>query len=264
MSYILDALKKSEEERGQGKTPDVQTIHSASLAYRQDKKAWWPYVLIAAVVLNLAAIVYFNLHSKDAPEPAQRTATAVQPPAPVTARPTPIQTETPATARPAPAATAEHNTTGRTVTTEPPATTGAAMTSPAESINTGSPQTGTPQATQAQTAEAPLTEHKPTASSNDTPDSKPANATPAKKPEATITAYEDLPESFRKQLPVFRITAHVYSSNPQQRSVVINNNFMEEGEYVLDGLVLYEITPTGIILSYQDRLFYFNVVSGWQ
>lgn len=261
MSYILDALKKSEEERGKGKTPDVQTIHSASLAYRQDKKAWWPYVLIAAVVLNLAAIVYFNLHSKDAPEPVQQTATAVQPSAPV-------QAETPAAAapaaRPAPGATAEHNTSGRTVTTEPPATTGAAMTSPAESINTGSPQTGTPQATQAQTAETPLTEHKPTASSNDAPDSKPASATPAEKPETAITAYEDLPESFRKQLPVFRITAHVYSSNPQQRSVVINNNFMEEGEYVLDGLVLYEITPTGIILSYQDRLFYFNVVSGWQ
>ena len=49
-----------------------------------------------------------------------------------------------------------------------------------------------------------------------------------------------------------------------QRSIVINNNFLEEGEYVLDGLTLHEITPDGAIFDYKDIRFSYGVVSGWQ
>ena len=59
MSYILDALKKSEQQRGQGAIPNVQTVHSSSLNYRDEKKTYWPYILITAVILNLTAVVYF-------------------------------------------------------------------------------------------------------------------------------------------------------------------------------------------------------------
>ncbi len=59
MSYILDALKKSEQERGQGNIPNVQTVHSSSLNYANTKNTYWPYILIAAVLLNLLAIAYF-------------------------------------------------------------------------------------------------------------------------------------------------------------------------------------------------------------
>ena len=52
MSYILDALKKSEQERGHGGIPGVQTVHSSALSY-SSKKTYWPYILIAAVTLNL-------------------------------------------------------------------------------------------------------------------------------------------------------------------------------------------------------------------
>ena len=59
MSYILDALKKSEQQRAHGAIPNVQTVHTSSLNYRDEKKAYWPYILIIAVILNLTAIVYF-------------------------------------------------------------------------------------------------------------------------------------------------------------------------------------------------------------
>ena len=73
-----------------------------------------------------------------------------------------------------------------------------------------------------------------------------------------------LPESIKLQLPAIIISAHIYSTNPQQRSIVINNNFMEQGEYVLDDLILYEITSNGAIFDYQGMLFNYGVVSGWQ
>ena len=65
MSYILDALKKSEQQRGHGTIPNVQTVHSSSLNYRDEKRAYWPYILITAVILNLIAIIYFIIDKDD-------------------------------------------------------------------------------------------------------------------------------------------------------------------------------------------------------
>jgi len=69
MSYILDALKKSEQERGNSSIPSVQTIHSSSLNYA-DKKTVWPYILIAVLLLNFAAILYFVVVKDDDDAPA--------------------------------------------------------------------------------------------------------------------------------------------------------------------------------------------------
>ena len=55
MSYILDALKKAEENRRQDKSPDLMTVHE-----KQDtatkKRSPWPYILIAAILLNAAVV----------------------------------------------------------------------------------------------------------------------------------------------------------------------------------------------------------------
>lgn len=59
MSYILDALKKSEQERGHGSVPGVQTIHSSSLNYHNEKKSIWPVLLFTLVFINIAVLVYF-------------------------------------------------------------------------------------------------------------------------------------------------------------------------------------------------------------
>jgi general secretion pathway protein B len=61
MSYILDALKKSEQERGHGSVPGVQTIHSSSINYHNEKKSIWPLLLFALVFINITALAYFIL-----------------------------------------------------------------------------------------------------------------------------------------------------------------------------------------------------------
>jgi len=80
----------------------------------------------------------------------------------------------------------------------------------------------------------------------------------------TVVEFYDLPESIKLQLPAIIISAHVYSTNPVQRSIVVNNNFLEEGEYILDDLILYEITRDGAIFSYHETLFHHGVVNSWQ
>lgn len=51
MSYILDALKKSDQERQQGSTPGLHTPQAAPLPERK-KRPLWPYILSAALLLN--------------------------------------------------------------------------------------------------------------------------------------------------------------------------------------------------------------------
>ena len=65
MSYILEALKKSEQERGHGGSPGIQTIHSSSLSYREHRKPLWPWLLFAILCVNLAMLVYFVLSRSD-------------------------------------------------------------------------------------------------------------------------------------------------------------------------------------------------------
>lgn len=240
MSYILDALKKSEQERGHGNIPDVQTVHSSSLNYRNDKKAYWPYILITAVILNLIAITYFIVDKKQPAETvtvkedgaatseqaSKGSTTVAEPDTPVEAHTSNSGKDT-AVSEPAPAATA-------TTDTASPVT-----PSPAPAVK------------QAQTADKNI--NKETVADKTADNSF-----------TDVVEFHDLPESIKQQLPAIIISAHVYSSNPAQRSVVINNNFMEEGEYVIDDLILHEITTDGAIFNYQGTLFNLGVVSGWQ
>ncbi len=236
MSYILDALKKSEQERGHGHIPDVQTVHSSSLSYRNDKKAYWPYILIIAVILNLLAISYFIFNKEKPIETPVTTEvnTAIKQ-ATTENGITADKTDTPAVT-----SSADNNNIN-VETVEPlPATVTVTTNSPAK------PASKETQAEQKSVAENIRSETSEKSSSTD------------------IIDFHELPESIKQQLPAIIISAHVYSSNPLQRSIVINNNFMEEGEYVIDGLILHEITTNGAVFNYQGTLFNYGVVSGWQ
>ncbi len=226
MSYILDALKKSEQERGQGNVPNVQTMHTSSLNYN-NKKAYWPYILIIAIVLNLIAIVFVYLQKDQASTGEtidsiddntieSSTQTAI-----VLGKEAPSET---------PLATSVASSTTKTSTVEK---------------NTAKPIT-TQRNTNAGNWPATTNNQSPPKENND------------------VIAYYDLPASIKQQLPTITISAHVYSSNPLLRSIVINNNFLEEGEYILDGLILLEITADGVIMLFQGTRFHYDVISGWQ
>ena len=240
MSYILDALKKSEQERGHGNVPDVQTVHSSSLNYRDDKKAYWPYILIVAVLLNLVAIGYFIMNQAGPAETAQSVAESTD----ATTGNTANTVNQQQSAAPVPVADE----------TSQPGTSEAASVSMTRAVSASD--------TSVAQEREPVIEETATASESITEEPEAQVAT-TDSSEAIIDFY-DLPESIKQQIPTIIISAHVYSSNPLQRSIVINNNFMEEGEYVLDDLVLHEITPDGAVFDYRGTLFNYGVVSGWQ
>jgi general secretion pathway protein B len=206
MSYILDALKKSEQDRGHGSIPGVQTVHSSSLNYHQEKRPVWPWFLAALIVTNLVAVIYF-IQLKDNKEPVANTQANV----------------------------VNEPLTNLSIQAEPTITKPVAqnsITPPAQSETT----TFETQAIQQTESIEPVFE--------------------------TVDLY-DLPLSVRQHIPEMEFSAHVYSSNPLQRSLVINGRFMEEGSQINSEVTLSEITSDGAVFNFQGYRFSTSVLSGW-
>jgi len=57
VSYILDALKKSEQERPRGSVPDLQTVQNVPATPK--RRSWWPLLILTALLLNSLILVFW-------------------------------------------------------------------------------------------------------------------------------------------------------------------------------------------------------------
>lgn len=67
---------------------------------------------------------------------------------------------------------------------------------------------------------------------------------------------QQLSASLRSRLPGRDISVHVYSEIPRERFVFINSRKMQEGESTSEGLTVEEILPDGIIFSFEGKRFF--------
>ncbi|GAA6145466.1 hypothetical protein NBRC116585_15840 [Thalassolituus maritimus] len=83
----------------------------------------------------------------------------------------------------------------------------------------------------------------------------PANVLPAKDhlKQAEPTNTDRAPFAALERIPDLVITAHKYSTVPENRSVTMNGRTWREGDNVVDGVTLKEITRDGLALD----------VAGW-
>lgn len=227
MSYILDALKKSEQERGHETAPGIHTTHSSSLNYHISKKQWWPYVLITIVSVNLAALLYFivlkddSSPGNDAPTMAAVELSGTESVRTVIAKQPEPRIE-PATTKPSASLSVA------TATVQKPGT---------ESPETRLTQTAIP---------APV-----------------ANTSSQQESWGQVIERDELPTVIQQHIPFMEFSAHVYSSNPVQRSIIINGRLLEEGDYFASDMLLTEITPQGAIFDFQGYRFHQGVISSW-
>jgi general secretion pathway protein B len=220
MSYILEALRKSDQQRQRerGVAPTLLTAQASVAAPR--RPAFWPYGLLAALLLGVGiAIGWLRPWQPLQPAPAAPVAahpldSSVRLPATEAAvRPRP-QVSAPAPAAVKPAAPARAEARPRSI--------------PTETLAAASGQVAKP------VPERP---------------SGVSDAAPA------VIAAAELPASVQQELPALTISVHAYSGKPADRLVGINNRLLHEGEYVADGLKLEQITPDGMILSYKGYRF---------
>jgi general secretion pathway protein B len=76
---------------------------------------------------------------------------------------------------------------------------------------------------------------------------------------ARIVNLPELPPAFRSSLPSFRVSGHAYSPDPALRVARINEQIIQEGQSLAPGVKVDEITPEGVVLSYQGHRFQIGI-----
>ena len=221
MSYILEALKKSDQQRQRGTTPTLPAAQVSVAAPKQPLLAY--YGLLAAVLLG-AGITIGWLRPWQAEQPAPATEpSAARSPIPHQAAPAPLP-EPPEMARMA----------AQELPVPP-------IAQPAPRVDAMKPDisapasTGTPGAV---ATAAPMPE-------------KPAS--PAQEQRAIPMA--ELPRTIQQEIPALTIQLHAYSGNPAERLVSINSRMLREGGFLTPDLRLEQITPDGMIFNYKGYRF---------
>src|SRR5690606_10025929 len=72
-----------------------------------------------------------------------------------------------------------------------------------------------------------------------------------------------LPEEFRQQLPALTFNSHIYSSDPSSRRIMINNQYLREGQK-FGAMRVREITPEGVVLFQEPFTFHVSVIRDWK
>jgi general secretion pathway protein B len=65
-----------------------------------------------------------------------------------------------------------------------------------------------------------------------------------------------LPREVKERLPAFLMTVHIYDRAPEKRFVLINARKYREGERTPQDLLVEEILPDGVVLSYEGHRFF--------
>ncbi|PAU82369.1 hypothetical protein CK501_04290 [Halovibrio salipaludis] len=235
MSYILDALKKSEAERSN--TDPAESGHRVSFASTPgQQRELWPYLLALALMAN-AAVVGYLVWPESAPEDE----------AVVPEHVAPVQSPRPAeetTAKTAPEPPGQESVQEETMTSE---------TAAAPVVSREQPTKSSMEST-APSSEVP---------DQNPPDNDPSADRKADAPEEEVPSIHDMPRSVQQRVPEMTFNGHVWSSRPSSRSVMINNRLLREGGR-FQGLVIQEITTAGVVFRLDGHVFEIDIVRDWQ
>jgi general secretion pathway protein B len=256
MSYILEALKKAQAERQLGSAP---TIHAPVAAAAPESNAVRkPLVAGVAVGALLAATGLLVWHQQPAEVrdagPALKVAamapSAVDKPAPAPAQPNAV-VEKPV---PAVALVGQADPPEKPATVAKPVTTEKAVTETTAKAAIAKP--AAPEvATVAKSPAVAPARTAPVAVASNVPAQAPAQPVAAAAPPANaddaLGGANSLPEAVRRELPKVAFGGYMYSPNPADRLVLVDNILRREGDEVGPGLVLEKLLPKGAVMNYR-------------
>ena len=230
MSYILDALRKSDQLRQRGAAPTLLLGQATVSATR--KPPLVSYGLPALVLLAAGIAIGWLRPWQSEPAPAAVVAKSPdlrqsQPPV----APSEIVFQPPPQPPAAPVASA-------IVPAPVPATVDAGVKR--------EPQNAPPKVAAATPNIAPVRKAATRTGEIDTTATAPATV---------VIALTELPLAIQQELPPLSISVHAFSAKESDRLVGVNGRLLRQGDEVAPGFRLEQITPSGMIFSYKGYRF---------
>ena len=220
MSFILDALKKSENSRLRQDHPAIFDAQAA--AVRRQGLPRWGIALIVLLGLNLLILAYALWRPSEPPE----------------AMPT-VRPESP---------TATSSESANSDTASAAAQTAAAPAQPRPALPRPA-LAAPPSATPTRPMAAP-----PSVARRSTPPAFPVSS----KESPTLPSRDDLLAA-GAAIPEANLNMHVYDASPALRFVLLNGQRLREGEVSREGLRVEQILPEGVLLSAGGTSFMLSI-----
>lgn len=229
MSFILDALRKSDAERQRGAAPGLADVR---YAIRRSRRNIWLPILVAILSANVVfmGVQWFSRGSERpaaAPELAPSSPSASGDPVPAPAF----------AAEPAPVAN---------------------IRPLAREAEYGEPLLEPEVNPEVASAPLPVAEEtaEPVTTVSPGPAPQPVPATPSRILESKeLPTVEQLVGSGSMNIPMLNLDLHVYSEKAANRFVVIGSRKYHEGGQLTEGPTVETITKDGVVLAYQGQRF---------
>jgi general secretion pathway protein B len=249
MSYILDALRKSETERRQGRIPDLG--QQVQLIHKPRKKSIPVLVWVAVGLVLNAAVLAWVLWPQGGHTPSPDKAV------PSASIAVPAPTVEPAIVEAEPEASRQAAAPERVPSPPTSDTLQGAIEIPTPGANTDSSRNAVAETGDEDERERPTvivpTPRTPSAINPGDADGATTRSAPH---------LVELPLSFQKKVPDLIFNSHIYASEPSARRVMINDNYLRPGES-FSGITVERITEEGVELSMDGRRFRVGVVRNW-
>lgn len=254
MSFILDALKKSESDRQRQNGP---ALFEVKVAPPRTHLLAWALAIAVLLVVNLGIVVWLLMR-----HPARSGSDA-----------TPVTAAAPAAGSPGAGSAAGTTAAAETVQSAPPLTALARAPAAAPALSTPAPAApgGTTAAlpsTPGAAAGAASAAGGVSSTDGSNPDDyAPAEEAPASAPGGAfngrvrrgtasgVPLYQDAAATPGTQIPQLRLDLHVFAVRPQDRFVMINMHKLHEGDTTPEGVHVESIIPEGAVLSYNGSRF---------
>ena len=264
MSFILDALKKSEKKRETAEVPNLHTVHGEGPPPPKKRRPLWPYLLIAVLLLNAGVLIWYVFFREEPQVPAVVTDPAPAPiaeSAPLASAPPAVAAPEPVTPSPEPvAAPPEPAPELVPAPAQAPATVVREVAPPPAPVPPPRPEPTPAPVREAEVAQIVVPPPPPVESRPEPPVVAPVPE-PVSPPQPIevgpppVLELEDLPGDVRGRVPEMIISVYAYSATPASRLVRINNRILREGGYLDVGLRLEEIGPKELIFTFEGFRF---------
>ncbi len=262
MSYILNALRKSERERqAKEQSANLQAPDSQAIPVQNSRVVW--FLIIALVCINILVLIYFVFFNAQTAKSTitknEKQSENIQPPKIIAELPAAVMTES----KPNKADTINKQTPRPAF--NPVSDKPNQQTSISDMLerkrNTIKPViTSTIKKNKKTTARNNKQENIPKKATTGKHTvqktvSKPENRPQPIKKSETIPYLREMPPEFRRRVPNLNVNVFVYAEEPENRFVIIDMKKYRAGEETDSGVKIKDIKKESLILNFNNRSF---------